>query len=62
MSMAHGTGARAVAGTTAVLALPGARHAARHHVVAGAGHMITMEQPGAVNDLLIQFLDQLSTP
>jgi 3-oxoadipate enol-lactonase len=36
--------------------------AARHHVVAGAGHMITMEQPGAVNDLLTQFLDQLSTP
>ena len=36
--------------------------AARHHVVAGVGHMITMEQPGAVNDLLTQFLDQLSTP
>jgi 3-oxoadipate enol-lactonase len=33
---------------------------ARYHVVAGAGHMINMEQPAAVNDLLLEFLDQLS--
>jgi 3-oxoadipate enol-lactonase len=42
----------------AVLArrIPGARY----HVVAGAGHMINMEQPAAVNALLAQFLDQPS--
>jgi len=45
---------------SAVLArrIPGARY----HVVAGAGHMITMEQPAAVSELLTQFLDELSTP
>ena len=42
----------------AVLArrIPGARY----HVVAGAGHMINMEQPAAVNALLARFLDQPS--
>ncbi len=41
----------------AVLArrIPGAQY----HVVAGAGHMINMEQPTAVNELLARFLDQL---
>jgi 3-oxoadipate enol-lactonase len=42
---------------SAVLArrIPGARY----QVVAGAGHMINMEQPAVVNDLLDRFLDQL---
>ncbi len=31
---------------------------AQYHVVAGAGHMINMEQPAAVNALLARFLDQ----
>ncbi len=30
--------------------------AATHHVVADAGHMISMEQPAAVNELLISFV------
>jgi len=43
---------------SAVLArrIPGARH----HVVPGAGHMVNMEQPAAVNELLVGFLAQLS--
>jgi 3-oxoadipate enol-lactonase len=43
---------------SAVLArrIPGATH----HVVAGAGHMISMEQPAAVNDLLIRFAMEAS--
>jgi 3-mercaptopyruvate sulfurtransferase SseA/pimeloyl-ACP methyl ester carboxylesterase len=42
---------------SAVLArrIPGAQH----RVVAGAGHMINMERPAEVNELLTQFLDQL---
>ncbi len=42
---------------SAVLArrIPGARY----HVVANAGHMINMEQPDAVNQVLGQFLEQL---
>ena len=32
--------------------------AAQYHVVADAGHMINMEQPGAVNALLSRFLEQ----
>lgn len=42
---------------SAVLArrIPGARY----HVVAGAGHMVTMEQPAAVNAVLTRFLDEL---
>ena len=83
---AHSTGTRAVAGTTTVLTLPGARLA---YQVRGDGPAVvlvhgfwtghdphrqdeprliealaqfTMEQPGAVNDLLTQFLDELSTP
>ena len=42
----------------AVLArrIPGAAY----HVVAGAGHMVNMEQPAAVNDLLIGFLLEAS--
>ncbi len=41
----------------AVLArrIPGAQY----RVVAGAGHMINMEQPAVVNELLAQFIDQL---
>lgn len=35
--------------------------AAEHHVIAEAGHMINMEQPGAVNDLLIAFLEKNAT-
>jgi len=35
---------------------------ARYHVVAGAGHMINMEQPTAVNELLTGFLDGLRAP
>ncbi len=42
---------------SAVLArrIPGARY----HIVADAGHMINMEQPAAVNQLLERFLEQL---
>jgi pimeloyl-ACP methyl ester carboxylesterase len=32
----------------------------QHHVVRGAGHMINMEQPGTVNELLASFLAQLT--
>ena len=43
---------------SAVLArrIPGARY----HMVRGAGHMINMEQPGTVNELLASFLAQLT--
>ena len=43
---------------SAVLArrIPGAAY----HVVANAGHMINMEQPAAVNDLLTRFLEGAS--
>jgi pimeloyl-ACP methyl ester carboxylesterase len=43
---------------SAVLArrIPGAAY----HVVADAGHMVTMEQPAAVNDLLTGFLQEAS--
>jgi pimeloyl-ACP methyl ester carboxylesterase len=42
---------------SAVLArrIPGARY----HVVAGAGHVISMEQSAAVNEVLTRFLDEL---
>jgi 3-oxoadipate enol-lactonase len=42
---------------SAVLArrIPGVRY----HVVAGAGHMVNMEQPAAVNEVLARFLDEL---
>jgi 3-oxoadipate enol-lactonase len=45
---------------SAVLArrIPGAQY----HAVAGAGHVINMEQPAAVNELLARFLDQLLPP
>jgi pimeloyl-ACP methyl ester carboxylesterase len=45
---------------SAVLArrIPGAEH----HVVAGAGHMVSMEQPAAVNELLTRFLGRLPVP
>ena len=45
---------------SAVLArrIPGAEY----RVVAGAGHMISMEQPAAVNDLLTRFLARLPVP
>jgi 3-oxoadipate enol-lactonase len=45
---------------SAVLArrIPGAHY----HVVADAGHMINMEQPAAVNELLARFLEQLPAP
>jgi pimeloyl-ACP methyl ester carboxylesterase len=45
---------------SAVLArrIPGAEYRA----VAGAGHMINMEQPAAVNDLLTRFLARLAAP
>ena len=33
---------------------------AAYHVVANAGHMINMEQPAAVNDLLTRFLERAS--
>jgi 3-oxoadipate enol-lactonase len=54
-------GERDVAGfreMSAVLArrIPGAAY----HVVADAGHMVTMEQPTAVNDLLTGFLQEAS--
>jgi 3-oxoadipate enol-lactonase len=44
----------------AVLArrIPGAQY----RIVAGAGHMINMEQPEAVNELLTRFLDGLPVP
>jgi 3-oxoadipate enol-lactonase len=35
---------------------------ARYHVVAGAGHMVNMERPAAVNGLLNRFLDGLAAP
>jgi 3-oxoadipate enol-lactonase len=35
---------------------------AEYRVVAGAGHMVNMEQPAAVNDLLTRFLAQLPGP
>jgi 3-oxoadipate enol-lactonase len=35
---------------------------AEYHVVAGAGHMVNMEQPAAVGELLNQFLDGLAAP
>lgn len=43
---------------SAVLArrIPGARY----HVLPGAGHMTSMEQPAAVNDVLTRFLDELA--
>jgi len=43
---------------SAVLArrIPGAAY----HVVADAGHMVTMEQPAAINDLLTGFLQEAS--
>jgi hypothetical protein len=46
--------------TTAVLArrIPGAEY----RVVAGAGHMVNMEQPAAVNALLTRFLAGLPAP
>jgi pimeloyl-ACP methyl ester carboxylesterase len=42
---------------SAVLArrIPGAEH----RVIAGAGHMVNLEQPAAVNELLTRFLDGL---
>jgi 3-oxoadipate enol-lactonase len=36
--------------------------AAQYHVVPDAGHVINMEQPGAVNALLSRFLEQLGPP
>ena len=43
---------------SAVLArrIPGAAY----HVVADAGHMVSMEQPAAVNDLLVSFVQEAS--
>ena len=35
---------------------------AGYHVVAGAGHMVNMERPAAVNDLLTRFLAGLPVP
>jgi 3-oxoadipate enol-lactonase len=35
---------------------------ARYHVVKDAGHVVNMEQPTAVNDALIRFLDELPPP
>ena len=35
---------------------------AEYRVVAGAGHMVNMEQPAAVNDLLSRFLAGLPAP
>ena len=35
---------------------------AQHHVVPDAGHMINMEQPAAVNELLTRFIDGLPAP
>lgn len=33
---------------------------AQYHVVRGAGHMVNMEQPAAVNELITTFLDHLA--
>ena len=43
---------------SAVLArrIPGAAY----HLIAGAGHMVNMEQPAAINDLLISFVQEAS--
>ena len=43
---------------SAVLArrIPGADY----HLIAGAGHMVNMEQPAAINDLLISFVQEAS--
>ena len=43
---------------SAVLArrIPGAEY----YAVAGAGHMVNLEQPAAVNELLTRFLDGLA--
>jgi 3-oxoadipate enol-lactonase len=35
---------------------------AEYHVVAGAGHMVNMEQPAAVSELLSRFLASLAAP
>lgn len=37
---------------------------ARHEVVPGAGHLVNQEAPQRVNELLVEFLDELdpSTP
>jgi len=35
---------------------------AQSAVIAGAGHMINMEAPGVVNELMIQFADGLDQP
>ena len=35
---------------------------ARYHVIPGAGHMINMERPAAVNELLARFLQQFPPP
>ena len=35
--------------------------AAQYRLVSGAGHMINLEQPGVVNELLSRFLDRLAT-
>ena len=35
---------------------------AEYRVVAGAGHMVNMEQPAAVNELLTSFLAGLPAP
>jgi 3-oxoadipate enol-lactonase len=45
---------------SAVLArrIPGAEY----HVIAGAGHMVNMEQPAALNNLLTRFLARLTAP
>jgi pimeloyl-ACP methyl ester carboxylesterase len=48
--------ARRTGGVTAILERPGASY----HLVADAGHMINMEQPAAINDLLISFLQEAS--
>jgi pimeloyl-ACP methyl ester carboxylesterase len=42
--------------------IAGAIPGARLHSVAGAGHMLTMEQPGAVTALLLDWLDSLAGP
>lgn len=42
--------------------IAGAIQGAQLHTVAGAGHMLTMEQPEAVNRLLLDFLDRLGGP
>jgi pimeloyl-ACP methyl ester carboxylesterase len=34
----------------------------RYQVIAGAGHMVSLEQPAAVNALLTEFLDHLPVP